>query len=596
MKGWGFNSTTANFGSPYVVPFRQNTSPATHWSLPDHSNPQKWPAYLTEFTSNYSKGSKANQATPDFFHAVDSHRPADYYGGFTFSDIYSDYWNAYLLANLPLYGSQTLREEPWLTGWQPDQTDDTPGLGRGEDFTAPGGIPVHIAYVALVTAPYQAFADGVGRNKYHPFYAVQAGDTCSGLGSFPSGTGCVKKQLVTFLQTKYGTISSLNAAWGSSYSSFFSTATRYTGESVGSGSGPFTHTMAHPPITRGSVVIRVNGTATCGDDVRGIIGPTGTCTGSSVTNYAAGTIRVGSITSGTVTVDYTSNGWGPECSSAALEDEDGRHTGWLGATANYINKYRSGTAAYRADLSAFLLRFASSYFQKANAALKSVFPHTLNLSEYALGSWGIPARPEVYQAASPYIDVLGADVHLDGSVGTSLGYQCPIGYTVPQCIFNYVGDKPLLIWIAQAANPDSEFVGLFSGNGTQDTRGAYFINNTPFHSLRNPNTGSYPFVGYTWWCFGDSVAERNQWGLVTNQDNEYDGVQATATPGTITIGSSTYTKFTERGNFGDMKQYFVNRARDADAGLLSAPDGVPVQLSENPRTRVTASATANGAP
>jgi hypothetical protein len=586
FKGWGLNTTTSGFGLTYAQPQNNYSNASLHWSLPDHSNPQKINTFFTTFTSELSLGAVAGQAAINFFHGYDSNKPGDWYTAYHFADVYSDWWYAFLSTAANQVPS-TPGEFPWLLGWQQDQTDDTPGFGRGEDFAAGGGIPAHDAYAALASAPYQAFGNGIGRHNYHVLYAGQANDTCSGLGTFPSGTNCTKKQMVTYLRTEYGTIAALNAAWGSSYSSFFSAATRYTGETVGTGSGPFTYTVAHPPISRGSVVIKVNGTPTCGDDVGGTIGPTGSCTGSSATDYSTGTISIGSITSGTVTVDYTSNGWGPECSSTALEDEDGRHTSWLGTTANYPNKNSSGTAAYRNDLHGFLLQFATYYWQKGEQALKSFAPHTLNLSEYGVGNWEIPARPEVYQGAASYVDVIGGNIAFGMRTGSysslSLGYQCPLNYTMAQCVFNYLGDKPIFIWTGHYANPDSAYVGLFAqdasggqfpGFATQTQRGQYLQSNAVFNTLTNPNTGTYPFVGYTWWGYQDSNLQKYNWGLISNQDNEYDGSQATSTPGTFTIGNSTYAKFAERGDFGNLKAYFTSVSRQGNALLLSSDCGV----------------------
>jgi hypothetical protein len=99
---------------------------------------------------------------------------------------------------------------PWMLGIAMDDTDHLLGFGPGPEVVAPRLHP-HLGWIALVTNFQQASSPWVSS------YADQRVHT--------------KYALRDFLAGRYGTILALNAAWGSSYTSFDSAG----GWGVGSG-------------------------------------------------------------------------------------------------------------------------------------------------------------------------------------------------------------------------------------------------------------------------------------------------------------------------------------------------------------------------
>jgi hypothetical protein len=81
-----------------------------------------------------------------------------------------------------------------------------------------------------------------------------------------------KKALGDWLRAKYTSISNMNKAWGSNYTSFDSTGTLIAGESVGQGDGKttaFQTTVAHPSPSRFSMQVLVNATVIAGEHNNG---------------------------------------------------------------------------------------------------------------------------------------------------------------------------------------------------------------------------------------------------------------------------------------------------------------------------------------
>jgi len=99
---------------------------------------------------------------------------------------------------------------PWMLGIAMDDTDDLFGFGPGPDVPAPRLHP-HLGWIALVTSFEQSSSRWVT--------------------SYSDRTVYTKYALRDFLAARYGTISALNAAWGSTYTTFDSAG----GWGVGSG-------------------------------------------------------------------------------------------------------------------------------------------------------------------------------------------------------------------------------------------------------------------------------------------------------------------------------------------------------------------------
>ena len=94
-----------------------------------------------------------------------------------------------------------LAQSPYLIGVFGDDSDYLSGFGPGPEFESqpPDKTHMHLGYLALVTAPTQAKAAKSGA-KYSDYEVY------------------TKRRLCEFLRDKYGSVESLNAAWGASYS------------------------------------------------------------------------------------------------------------------------------------------------------------------------------------------------------------------------------------------------------------------------------------------------------------------------------------------------------------------------------------------
>jgi len=127
-----------------------------------------------------------------------------------FDSAFSSYVNGNLAANVT--GLTGMFSSAWYLGTTTDDRDDLFGFGPGPDLNPFSPHP-HLGWIALITAPTQASNSA---------FSVTYTDT----------TVYAKSQLVTFLTGRYGTIGSLNTAWGSTYTTFGS-----TGGGWGSGTG-----------------------------------------------------------------------------------------------------------------------------------------------------------------------------------------------------------------------------------------------------------------------------------------------------------------------------------------------------------------------
>ena len=171
-----------------------------------------------------------------------------------------------------------------------DDSDYTQGFGPGPDdcATPDGSYHSHVGWMALAS-PMNLYAYWQS-NLYDPSSWI-----------FNDPEVHAKANIVAFLSAKYGgNISALNAAWGSSYTAFNTAATRYTGEVVGTTNNTvttLTHTLAHPGVSPGSLVIKVDGTPLITDPPRGsgvIEGrwPDGTTNIGGSINYSNGSLVV----------------------------------------------------------------------------------------------------------------------------------------------------------------------------------------------------------------------------------------------------------------------------------------------------------------
>lgn len=250
-----------------------------------------------------------------------------------------------------------------------------------------------------------------------------------------------------------------------------------------------------------------------------------------------------------------------------LLDEDGRHTGWVGTDPVNLS---DANPTLKKDLDDFLYVLASRYFQVCRDRVKANSPNTLYFGPTVVGSWGTPARRQVLQAAGQYVDVL--NTNLDVTDQARLDF-----------VAQYLGDKPLAFWEGRKANPDSA-LWRYSCSGcsqTQAERGQYYQNRVAAYlqAVATP-TGAKPSVGFIWWEFHDNYGEKADWGLVSLEDNAYNGKEDVVAGGKPGVPGSArckdawgYSCGAEERDYGDFLSSVWDTNINALKSLLPAPPG-----------------------
>ena len=516
LASWGFN-TLGVYAGPGVVPTSTDSSyPVDIYGL--HSLPTKLP-FITTIRPALDSMRNVHVSTLSGDQILLSepvknmlYGISPYYTGFDPQPGVADYFDGkmdqWLAKDLAVQKWWNTLENspylPYLIGIGADDGDEMYGFGAGDAIPTipPSNNNAHLVWVITTMSPVQT-----ANSIYQAIYSDSLVYT--------------KKAWRDFLAAKYGSVSALNAAWGSNYTAFDSSGTQVTGESVATGDGSalsFSHTLAKLTPSAFSVQVFVNGVAVGGDIGNGsIYGPN--LARTSTINYSSGVLNL-NFTSGnapavgvTITVSYMQNGWGI---GTGLMDEDGRpaHQVWLSGDAVYLTGANSNV---KADMDAFLYQVASQYLSVCSTELKKVFPNTLFLGPDSIGSWGSPARAEVLQAAAAYVDVLSGSNNIDINPGA-------LDYTA-----QYYGDKPMLEGQFLSAGRDSPWATYAKPTEfpTQHARGqAYYNTVTALPGRTVTATGSRPFIGTSWWQFTDDRSQKKNWGLVTLIDNAYDGQES----------------------------------------------------------------------
>jgi hypothetical protein len=194
LQAWGFNVV-----GPYSYRMTLPTDTDNAVKMPFVAGPQQ------AGISGRGHGAGAHK---NLYYGLDpSVKLFSYSRGGNFPDVYDPAWKSWVASayatdrNLAIY-----KASPHFIGYFSDDTDFLAGFGPGMEFATdpPGKFHWHNGYLVLVTAPTQA------TNPYSkPANQVYA-----------DGKVYAKYALRDFLASKYGTIGSLNAAWGSTYTTF----------------------------------------------------------------------------------------------------------------------------------------------------------------------------------------------------------------------------------------------------------------------------------------------------------------------------------------------------------------------------------------
>jgi len=399
---------------------------------------------------------------------------------------------------------------------------------------------------------------------------IQQADAIHGSLYNTDQTVYTKKAWQTYLESKYPTISALNTAWGSTYTTFGTSATTVSSEMFAATDGSnaqFSHTLSNAgTVSPNTIQIYVDGTEVAGDCFHpnfydgcnpviawpapntiwgGIYGPT---MGLGTVNYSTKGVTVvfSSVpTSGhVITVTYQVNGW--DAGGTGLMDEDGRptHT-WIGTDPFLLSNASANTAA---DIRGAMYSLDYNYFSAMKNGVTAAFVNAgvaapMYVGPDTLGTWTSVPPAEVLHAASTTVDI--------ASFGGAEAYY------LTQPMLNFIAanyGRPILGGVFLEANPDSPYSSNINPDSyaTQTLRGAGYISVVQAMLSSMSSSGVNPYVGFSWWQYGDNSGEQTNWGLVTVRDNAYDGHESVMGSVTCSPPMNAYTCGGEPGNYGNL--------------------------------------------
>lgn len=567
ITSWNFNSVGEDSGA-YVEP---GTCGSCNW--PGHTQPIPLPyldeikpaeyasvnklGYLSEPIKDEITGTNSNYST--------WRGAADY-------DVFDPKLSQETQDELNNSNNSPVRaNNPYILGVLTEDSDYFFGSGAGPDFIS-GHTNANIGWTTLITSPVQTFVKSTvfGSESFlyqtsEVYTKMQATNPASCSISSPCS-------LRDYLWKEYGgSISALNTAWSSNYTSFDSTGTQVTGETIGTGDGTtttFTYTLAHTPVSPFSVLIYVAGTAEIGDcpwfhtgcggssNTGALDSPTANYITSSTINYATGAISLTFATAPAngagITANYIYGGW--MAGGTGLMDENGSNS-WAGtnpfclegANQSYSTYYSctGGAAPYNPvpnananlaiDLDNWVSEFSAQFFKTMKTDLRAVsnLPY-LGLDVF--GSWGVPAYSKFMQGAVPYLDAAYTNIKYWMPLPAPALFESAYQYTT-----QYFGDLPLLNFAGIYAQSDSsESCNADAGDpnnlASQAVRGQQWYNFANYVLTQNGYNGDIQYIGVVWWSWQDFQL-LNQ-GLVSLHDNAYDGVEDTASSASC---DSSYT-------------------------------------------------------
>jgi hypothetical protein len=115
------------------------------------------------------------------------------------------------------------------------------------------------------------------------------------------------------------------------------------------------------------------------------------------------------------------------------------------------------------------------------------------------------------------------------------------------------------------------------GQSSQAARATYF--NTQWGARHATtavtSTGNQPIIGYGWWAYADNWGENIDWGIVTNSDNAYDGLEAVSATVTCSAPLEAYTCGGEKYDYGNLLGPLGTTNTALDNILLGTPPPPP---------------------
>jgi len=588
MTAWGFNSVGQDSG-PFVQPWE--TCPKCDW--PQRRQPIRLPSLVEAKPAEYASINVAGllaEPIKDEISGVNDNYSA--WRGGALYDIFDpklNLWWKKALASRP--GLQRIRSnDPYILGIFTDDSDYFWGAGAGPDF-ASGHTSSNVAWMTLITSPVQTYIQSTPLEDKRFLY--QQTEVYSKAQATNPTTPCSIANpcsLRDYLWQKYhGSISALNSAWRSNYTTFDTTGKSVTGELIGTTDGTtkvFALKLAHAEISPYSILIFAGGTAKAGDcpwfhrgcgtskSNEGSIGSPAAnfiLQSSSSIDYLTGAVIISFVNppaKGTaITANYIYGGW--MAGGTGLMDEDGSHKSWVGtnpfclegADPNYptyfacagrgwgSNPVPNANPRLGADLDNWVPQMSAQYFKTMHDDLKAVskLPY---FGLDMLGAYGVPAYSKFLEGAAPYLD--GAFVSLKYWQPPPIPGAFQSAY---QYLTQYLGDVPFLTFSVISAQSDSSMscYPISDANNMPDQarRGEMWYNTVKYLLTVNGRNGDIQFVGADWWSWQD-FQHLNQ-GLVSIHDNAYDGHESVSgkVPCSAPLGQNSSCGG-ESGNYGDV--------------------------------------------
>jgi hypothetical protein len=309
IKSWGFNTVDSNHSDyaeatstiatkvPFIPTFQPEGYAMTNAVIYD--------------TPGYYSRPALDHAVKSLFNAM----PASFYNSNVYNtktpDLYDD--GIYTLAETFMTHKRTWQgyassaNQPYLIGVVLGEIDNLFPLEAGDLNGANPNPSEHLSWVVLAGSPVQTA--GAPNNKW------STADNASGIAYqfyYTDTETKSKAAFRNFLQARYAPnppacalsghtgIQALNDCWGSTYTSFNSTGTQVTGETVATGDGrttAYSYTLAQLKPSRFSLQVAVNGTVIAGelhhDNGNGTAAPGNTTSGRLWGTYVTGTVTWG---------------------------------------------------------------------------------------------------------------------------------------------------------------------------------------------------------------------------------------------------------------------------------------------------------------
>jgi hypothetical protein len=575
ITAWGFNAVGQD-----SIGFVKPTETCTNCLWPGHTQPIKLPYIIEAKPAENASQNMSNyitSAVKDSIVATNSHWKG--YRGAALFDVFdpglATVWQKEL-ANTSNPAMTAIRQNnPWVLAIITDDADYFSGAGASPDFVT-GHTSPNPAWTTLLTSPVQTYNAGTAIGNKKLLYTITENFSKT-LALDPSSCSITAPcSLRDYLKKKYETIDALNAAWDSNYTTFDSTATQVTGETIGKGDGAkttFTSRLEHGNIDPYSVAISVAGTLQMGDCPWVHISSATVCLNSltnvgtfgspianlivqstSTVNYSTGAVTLHFVKApaagAAITVNYQYGGWMQ--GGTGLMDEDGTNTAWVGTNAWCLeganpsypmyfscasglkggNPSPNANPKLGADLDEWVMQLSAKYFKVMHDNLKAVS----KLPYFGLdvvGGYGAPAFSKFEQGAAPYLDGFFDGGFQQQESSSEEEYLTRLKYHT-----QYIGNKPFMTFNAMLAQSDSSYscksaAGRKINYPNQEARGQAWFSEVQSLLTTPSFNGTIQIVGLNFWDWQDFL--NLNLGLVSLSDNAYDGSEAVT--GAVTCDS-----------------------------------------------------------